>query len=308
MNPENQARHTGMAAALAAFLLWGFLPIYFHLIGPRVSVWEMLIHRIIWAALLLALFTLAAGRVARVRAVFTRPRLLLALTGSAILIAGNWAVFIWAVTSNHVLESSLGYYINPLLNVLLGFFFLGERLRPLQSLAVSIAAAGVLMMVLAFGTVPWISLVLAGCFGGYGLIRKQTHVDSATGLLIETLLLSPFALIGLAWMYHQGQAAFLQSSPRTDLLLVGAGAVTVVPLVFFAAGARRLRLSTLGLFQYITPTAHFLTGVFLFGEAFTRADAVTFTCIWLGLIIYTGDNWRSQRRLTALARAARARA
>lgn len=303
MNPENQTRG-GMAAALAAFLLWGGLPLYFHLIGPGVSAWEMLIHRIIWAALLLALFTLALGRGARVRAVFGNPRQCLALTGSAILIGCNWAVFIWAVTSNHVLESSLGYYINPLLNVLLGFWFLGERLRPMQTLAVTIAAAGVLMMVIAFGKVPWISLLLAGCFGGYGLIRKQTDVDSATGLLIETLLLSPFALIWLAWMYHQGDAAFLRGAPRTDLLLIGAGAVTVVPLVLFAIGARRLRLSTLGLFQYITPTAHFVTGVFLFGEAFTRADAVTFTCIWAGLMIYTADNWRSQRRLLALARKA----
>lgn len=296
MNPENEAR-TGMAAALAAFLLWGFLPIYFHLIGPKVSVWEMLIHRIIWAAVLLGLFTLAMGRGARVKAVFTNPRQLLALTGSAILIACNWGVFIWAVTSNHVLESSLGYYINPLLNVLLGFCFLGERLRPMQMLAVAIAAAGVLVTVIAFGTVPWISLILAGCFGGYGLIRKQTNVDSATGLLIETLLLSPFALAWLVWMYHRGTAAFLHSPLHTDLLLVGAGAVTVVPLVFFAVGARRLRLSTLGLFQYITPTAHFITGVYLFGEVFTRADAVTFACIWTGLFIYTADNWRSQRQI-----------
>jgi len=287
---------TGMLAALGAFMLWGFLPIYFHLIGPAVSVWEMLIHRVIWAALLLTLFTLSRGRGDRVRAVFRNRRQLLALSGSAILIACNWGVFIWAVTSNHVLESSLGYYINPLLNVLLGFLFLGERLRPLQSLAVAIAATGVLVMVIAFGKVPWISLILASCFAGYGLIRKQTDVDSATGLLIETLLLSPFALIWLVWMLSHGNAAFLHSNLRTDLLLVGAGAVTVVPLVFFAAGARRLRLGTLGLFQYITPTAHFITGVFLFGEIFTRADAITFSCIWVGLFLYTADNWRHQRR------------
>lgn len=293
---DNSEVRTGMMAALGAFMLWGFLPIYFHLIGPAVSVWEMLIHRVIWAALLLTLFTLSRGRGERVRAVFRNRRQLLALSGSAILIACNWGVFIWAVTSNHVLESSLGYYINPLLNVLLGFLFLGERLRPLQSLAVAIAAAGVLVMVIAFGKVPWISLILAGCFAGYGLIRKQTNVDSATGLLIETLLLSPFALAWLTWMLVHGNAAFLHSNLRTDLLLVGAGAVTVVPLVFFAAGARRLRLGTLGLFQYITPTAHFITGVFLFGEIFTRADAITFSCIWVGLFLYTADNWRYQRR------------
>ena len=295
MTKDSEVR-TGMLAALSAFMLWGFLPIYFHLFGTRVSVWEMLIHRVIWAALLLVIYTLWRGRADRVGAVVRNPRQLLALSGSALLIAGNWGIFIWAVTSNHVLESSLGYYINPLLNVLLGFCFLGERLRPLQILAVAIAAAGVLLMVIAFGKVPWISLSLAGCFAGYGLIRKQTNVDGATGLLIETLLLSPFALAGMAWLYHQGTAAFLTSGLRTDLLLVGAGVVTVVPLVLFAAGARRLRLGTLGLFQYITPSCHFLTGVLLFGETFTRADAVTFSCIWVGLFLYTTDNWRHQRQ------------
>lgn len=295
MTDDSEVR-TGMLAALSAFMLWGFLPIYFHLFSARVSVWEMLIHRVIWAALLLIIYTLSRGRGGRVRTVLRNPRQLLALSGSALLIAGNWGIFIWAVTSNHVLESSLGYYINPLLNVLLGFCFLGERLRPLQILAVAIAAAGVLLMIIAFGKVPWISLGLAACFAGYGLIRKQTNVDSATGLLIETLLLAPFALGWMAWMYHQGTATFLNSGPRTDLLLVGAGVITVVPLVLFAAGARRLRLGTLGLFQYITPSAHFLTGVLLFGETFTRADAVTFSCIWAGLFLYTTDNWRHQRQ------------
>lgn len=292
---QSSQQRTGMAAAVSAFMLWGFLPIYFHAIGPRVSVWEMLIQRILWAAVLLALFTVVARRTARIRALLQRPRTLMALCASAILIAVNWGVFIWAVTHNHVLESSLGYYINPLLNVLLGFCFLGERLRPLQTVAVSLATAGVLVMIVAFGQVPWISLILAGCFGGYGLIRKQAEVDGATGLLAETLVLSPFALIWLAWMYTHGTAMFLRSDLRIDLLLVGAGAVTVGPLVLFAAAARRLRLGTLGLFQYITPTAHFLTGVFLFGETFTRADAITFTCIWSGLALFTTDNWRVQR-------------
>lgn len=292
---DSRETRLGMTSATSAFLLWGFLPLYFHLIGPQVSTWEMLIHRIIWAAALLFAFTLLMGRGGRLTAVFRQPRTLAALVLSAMLIAVNWAVFIWAVTHNHVLESSLGYYINPLLNVLLGFCFLGERLRPLQSLAVAIAATGVLVMIVAFGQVPWISLLLAGCFAGYGLIRKKTNVDSATGLLIETLLLSPFALLWLAMLYRQHSAAFLNSDTTTNLLLVGAGAVTVVPLVLFAAAARRLRLGTLGLFQYITPTAHLLTGIFLFGEQFTRADAVTFTCIWLGLALYTADNWRQQR-------------
>lgn len=298
MNAHGQHR-AGMAAAASAFMLWGFLPLYFHAIGPRVSVWEILMHRILWAAVLLAAFTLAAGRTARVRALLARPRTLLALCASAGFIAVNWGVFIWAVTHNHVLESSLGYYINPLLNVFLGFAFLGERLRPPQIVAVALATGGVLVMIVAFGQVPWISLILAGCFGSYGLIRKQAEVDSATGLLAETVLLSPLALAGLVWLYSDGTAMFLRSDLRIDLLLVGAGAVTVGPLVLFAAGARRLRLGTLGLFQYITPTLHFLTGVFLFDEAFTRADAITFACIWCGLVLFTADNWRVQRRGSA---------
>jgi len=299
MNARGQPHRAGMAAAAAAFILWGFLPLYFHAIGPRVSVWEILMHRVLWAAVLLAAFTLAAGRTARVRALLARPRTLLALCASAGFIAVNWGVFIWAVTHNHVLESSLGYYINPLLNVFLGFAFLGERLRPPQIVAVALATGGVLVMIVAFGQVPWISLILAGCFGSYGLIRKQAEVDSATGLLAETVLLSPLALAGLVWLYSDGSAMFLRSDLRIDLLLAGAGAVTVGPLVLFAAGARRLRLGTLGLFQYITPTLHFLTGVFLFDEAFTRADAITFACIWCGLVLFTADNWRVQRRGSA---------
>jgi len=295
----------GALAALTAFLSWGFLPLYFHLIGPRVTAWEMLIHRVIWAALLLAGFTLLRGRLDALRALLRRPRSLAALGASAVMIAMNWGVFIWAVTHDHVLQSSLGYYINPLLNVALGFCFLRERLRPMQIAAVLLAAAGVLIMVIGFGRVPWISLVLAGCFGTYGLIRKQVAVDGATGLLVETLLLLPLALAALAWMYGHGVAAFLLVSARIDWLLVGSGAVTVVPLVLFAVAARRLRLGTLGLFQYMTPTMHLITGVFLFGEPFTRADAVTFACIWAGLALYTADVWRAQRR-QALRRAAEA--
>lgn len=290
---------TGLAAAFGAFLTWGFLPLYFHLIGPRVSPWAILGHRIVWTAVLLGLVVLVMGRFGRVRAVFVDRRLLLPLVASAILVAVNWGVFIWAVVNNHVIESSLGYYINPLLNVALGFLFLGERLRWLQWVAVAIAAAGVSFMIIAYGTVPWVGLVLAGCFGCYGLIRKQLAVDSMTGLLVETLLLSPLALAWLGWLHVHGEAAFLAIGPRTDLLLVGAGVLTIVPFVLFAMGARRLRLGTIGLVQYLTPTLHFLTGVFIFGERLTRADIVTFACIWVGLAIYTIDILRmAQRRPT----------
>lgn len=292
--PSEQA--TGLAAAFGAFMLWGFLPLYFHAIGPRVSVWEILLHRVLWAAALLGAYTLLAGRTHRVLAVAANRRMLLTLGASATLIAVNWGVFIWAVTHRHVLESSLGYYINPLLNVLLGYCFLHERLRRLQSIAVAVAALGVIIMIVGYGKVPWVALTLASCFGTYGLIRKQVPVDAATGLLVETLLLAPGALVWLGWLYVHHDAAFLLIDRRTDLLLAGAGVVTVVPLILFTAGARRLRLGTLGLVQYITPTAQLLTGVFLFGEPFTRADGATFLCIWAGLALYTTDTLMAQRR------------
>jgi len=287
----------GVMAALLAFGSWALLPLYFNLLRPEVSAWEITPHRILWACLILtAVLLVTAGR-ASLRAPFRQPRLWVGLVASATLIAGNWGIFIWAVTHGHVLQSSLGYYINPLVNVLLGFCFLGERLRPLQSVAVAIAATGVAISVLAFGEVPWLSLGLAGCFGAYGLIRKQLPVGSLQGLWVETLLLTPVALGWLAVLYARGDAAFAVVSLRLDALLIASGAVTIVPLVCFTFAARRLRLGTLGLFQYITPTGHFLTGVFVLGEPFTRADLVTFGCIWLGLALYSGDLWRQQSRL-----------
>ena len=295
-SPAAPVSKTGLAAAFAAFLAWGFLPLYFHLIDPRVSAWEILLHRILWTALLLGATTLALGRIERVRAALADSRLLGALVVTALLVATNWGTFIWAVVNRHVVEASLGYYINPLLNIALGFFFLGERLRRLQWLAVSVAAAGVLFSIIAYGAVPWVALVLAACFGFYGLIRKQLAVDSITGLLVETLLLSPVALIWLATLYAQGNAAFAMLGRPTDALLIGAAIFTIVPFTLFATGARRLRLGTLGLIQYLTPTLQFLSGVLILGERFTQADIVTFACIWAGLAIYTIDILRQPAR------------
>lgn len=295
MNQQQQA--LGLASAFSAFLLWGFLPLYFNVIDTRVPVTGILVQRVIWAAVLLLLYTLATQRFQRLINVFRNRRLLLPLVCSAAFISINWGTFIWAVTHAHVLESSLGYYINPLLNVLLGFVFLRERLRPPQCIAVAIAAIGVLIMIIGYGQIPWVSLILAICFGAYGLIRKQVPVDSGTGLLVETLLLAPFAIAWLGWLYIDHQAAFLVLDMQTNLLLLGCGVVTIIPLVLFATGARRLRLGTLGLIQYITPTLQLLSGVLLLGEPFTRADAITFACIWAGLFIYTADALAAQKRL-----------
>ncbi|MBA1149150.1 EamA family transporter RarD [Ectothiorhodospiraceae bacterium WFHF3C12] len=294
-----ESKLLGGICAVSAFGLWAILPIYFNLIGPAVSSWELLLHRVVWAAVLLLTFTLVAGRGARVTALLSRPGRFMALTVSALAIAGNWGTFLWAVTHGEILQSSLGYYINPLLSVFLGFCFLRERLTVLQTLAVAIAAVGVGSRVVGFGEVPWLALMMAGFFGLYGLIRKQVDVDGVTGLLMETLILLPVAIIWLAMLWADDSMAFGHVGPGVDALLVGAGLVTVVPLVLFAVAARRLKLATIGLTQYIAPTGHLLIGVFLYGEPFTRAEAVTFGCIWLGLALYTADIWLQPRREAA---------
>jgi chloramphenicol-sensitive protein RarD len=289
---------SGISAAVGAFGIWAFFPVYFNQFGPGVSPWEILLHRVIWAEVLLLGFILFARRLEPVRAVIKRPRTMMALAGSALAIGANWATFIWAVTHEEILQCSLGYYINPLFNVFLGYCFLGERLRILQWLAVAIAAAGVGISVAGYGQVPWLALLMAGCFGLYGLIRKQVAIDSVTGLMMEALLMTPAAGVWLALMHMQGQAAFLRAGARIDLLLIGSGMITILPLLLFVAAARRLRLATLGLLQYIAPTGHFLVGVLIYGEPFTAADAVTFGCIWAGLILYTTDMGLGHRTQT----------
>jgi chloramphenicol-sensitive protein RarD len=277
----------GLQAAFVSYLLWGALPLYFHLLGPAVSPWGILAHRILWSAAMLCLATVLLRRLDRLRVVFTTPTLLGPLMASAALVVCNWGVFIWAVVNDHVIDASLGYFINPLLSIALGFFLLGERMRGLQWVAVTVAAAGVVFSVIAYGRVPWIGLILACCFGLYGLIRKQIAVDSMTGLLVETLLMSPFAAAGLGWLYAQHKAAFLTSTVPTDLLLIGCGAMTFIPFTLFAVGVRRLQLRTIGLMQYLTPTLQFLSGAVLLHETLSTADKVTFACIWAALGLYT---------------------
>jgi chloramphenicol-sensitive protein RarD len=288
----------GTLAAVAAFCIWAFFPVYFNQFGPGVSPWEILLHRVIWTEVFLLGFVLLSRRLFRVREVLKRPKTMMALAGSALAIGANWATFIWAVTHGEILQSSLGYYINPLLNVFLGYCFLRERLRLLQWLAVAVAAIGVGISVAGYGEVPWLALMMAGCFGLYGLIRKQVEIDSITGLTVEALLMAPAAGVWLVLMVMHGEAAFLRAGERIDLLLIGAGIVTILPLLLFVVAARRLKLATLGLLQYIAPTGHFLIGVYLYGEPFTAADAVTFGCIWTGLALYTIDLWLGHRSLT----------
>ncbi|NPV76430.1 MAG: EamA family transporter RarD, partial [Anaerolineae bacterium] len=215
---------------------------------------------------------------------------------TGVLLALNWLIYVWAVNSGHVVEGSLGYFINPLLSVVLGLIFLREKLRPLQWLPVGLAAAGVVYLTLSYGAVPWVSLALALTFGLYGLMKKIAPLGSLHGLTLETALVLPPVLIYLLVVGNRGDGAFLQAGLATTLLLIGCGVVTAVPLLFFALGARRVPLSTMGLLQYITPTIQFMTGVFLYHEPFNLDRAVGFAIIWLALIIFSVDGIFHMRR------------
>ena len=282
----SDARARGFASALAAYVAWGLFPVYFKALAP-VPPLHVLAHRIVWSLAFMGLLVTGQRRWRDVRAAL-RPRQLPAYAATTLLISANWLLFIWAVNAGRVLEASLGYFVNPLVNVLLGRFALGERLRPWQVAAVVLAAAGVLALVLRLGTVPWVSLALALTFGLYGLVRKKAGIDAVVGLLVETALLAPVALAGLTLLGIRGGAVFGPGG-RTAALLVGVGVVTAVPLVWFGAGMRSLRLSTMGLIQYVTPTSQFLLAVALYREPFTAAHAVAFGCIWTSLAMYTYD-------------------
>ncbi len=283
---------TGLILGIGAYVTWGLLPLYLKLLAG-VPAFQVVAHRILWSVALLLLVVLAMRRGAAIRAA-ARGRTLLLLCGSAGLIAVNWLVYIWAVQHAHVLEASLGYFINPLVNVALGIAVLGERVRRGQAVAIGIAAVGVLLLAVSGGGALWISLTLAVTFGVYGLLRKVAAIDALGGLTVETLLLSPFAAIFIAQAQMAGTGAFGQSM-RLDVLLVLAGAVTTAPLLMFAAAARRMRYATLGLLQYLAPTLQFLQAVLLFGETLKPVHIATFTLIWAGCALYAYDSVRGSR-------------
>ena len=283
----------GVGYALGAFGLWGAFPLYFKAVAS-VPAPEVLAHRVVWSVFWVALLLCLVGQWRGVGAALRERRRLGMLTVSSLLIATNWLIFIWAVAADRVLEASLGYYITPLVSVLLGRIVLGERLDRLQWIAVALAGAGVAWTLVGLGSLPWVALGLAATFGSYGLARKVIEVGAIPGLFVETLVIGPVALAYLAWLGWRGSGTFGTAGPGFDLLLVAAGIVTAAPLILFAQAARRLRLASVGLFQYIVPTAQMLLAVFAFGEAFTAAHAVTFGCIWAGLALYSGSAWRGR--------------
>ena len=278
----------GLLYATAAFLLWGVVPVYWKTL-QHVPALEILAHRIVWGLIFVAVWMTIRGRWQELRDVFRRPRTVAALLASTVFIAINWGLFIYAVNTDRILATSLGYYINPLVNVLLGLVVLHERLNPKQWVAVALAALAVVLLTVQGGQLPWISLVLPVSFGLYSLLRKIVHADAVVGLTFETAALFPFAAALLLRQELRGVGALGNQGLEIDLLLVAAGAVTAVPLILFTLGVRRIPLSTAGLLQYIAPTCTFLLAVLLFDEPFTTAHAVSFGLIWAGLVIYSFD-------------------
>lgn len=294
---NDRQQKIGLFFALSAFIMWGLAPMYFKQL-LHIDAKEILAHRIFWSVLFLISITLMSKQFHKVLSVFKQPKLLFMLMFSTELLGLNWGVFIWSVNNNHMLDASLGYYINPLFNVVLGYFFLQERLRQRQGAAVMLALAGVIIQLVAFGSIPVIALFLACSFALYGLIHKKVHVESLPGLLIEATLLLPAALLYWYFMPATSTSNLLNNSVSSNALIVGLGIVTTLPLLCFTAAAKRLRYSTIGFIQYIGPSLMFILAVALYDETLALKDIITFGCIWAGLILFTWDSLRHSIKQT----------
>jgi chloramphenicol-sensitive protein RarD len=292
VKPQRTPANLGVIYAASAFAIWGIIPIYWKFL-THVGPVEIVMHRIMWT-LIFALAALAAWqRLPKLWAALADRRSLGLLTISALLIATNWGIFIWAVTVDRIIETSLGYYINPLVNFVLGAAFLSERLTRIQLIAVGLATLGVLNQTISLGYLPWVSLVLALSFGVYGLIRKTVPVESLEGLTVESIILSPIAFGYVIFLTVTKQGAFLHTDFWTDFNLIIAGPLTAIPLLLFAAGARLVSLSTIGFLQYLAPSIALLIAVFMYNEPFTQTHAITFALIWSALALIS---WEALRR------------
>jgi chloramphenicol-sensitive protein RarD len=285
----------GFVPAATAFAVWGIFPLYFHLLH-QVSAFQVIAHRVAWSCVFVVGWMAFRGELSALRAALTNRAVVLRLTASAALITVNWVVYVWGVINAHVVETSLGYFIGPLVNVLLGVVLLAEKLTRAQWTAVLLATLGVAYLTAMAGGLPWIALALAVSFASYGLIRKVVKVEALPGLATETLLLAPIAVGYLLWCESAGTGAMGHSGPLTDALLILSGPLTAITLFLFAYGTRLLPYSTVGLLQYIAPTLQFLCGVFALHEPFDKTHAIGFTLIWAGLIIYAGEGLRLSRK------------
>ena len=277
------------------YFAWGLVPLYWKQLASVHPV-ELIAHRHVWSLVLVLGLVLAQGKFGEVRAALGTRRSVGLNFLSATLLTANWLIYVWGVNTGHVIECSLGYFLVPLVNVALGRWVLHEHLRRLQWIAIAGAAMGVAVMMWQLGRPPWIALALAGTWGGYGLLRKKSPLGSLTGLTVETLLLAPLAVGFLLWQHHTGAGALGRADALTQILVLSAGVITAIPLLLFAFGARRIRLSTLGLLQYLAPTVQFALGVWVYHEPFSRERLIGFLFIWAGLALYTADNLWAQRK------------
>jgi chloramphenicol-sensitive protein RarD len=303
VQPATQEQRLGIVYGLAAYLLWGAFPLYFPLLEPAKPV-EILAHRIVWSLAAVVVVLVASGATRSLAAVLRDRRKLKLLSAAAVLIAVNWGTFIYAVNSDHVIESSLGYFITPIVSVAFGVFFFRERLRQWQYAALGLGAVAVALLALDYGRLPWIALILALSFGTYGLLKKLADVGAAESLAIETLVLLVPALIYLAVLQASGGGTFTQESPGEMLLLVAVGPVTAVPLLFFAGAVTRVPLTVMGMLQYLAPVLQFLVGLLIVGEEFPATRWIGFGLVWIALVVLSVDGLRASRRSRARAAAA----
>lgn len=289
----------GILYGIGAYLLWGIFPIYWKWLHTVPAI-QVISHRIIWSFVLLAVILFVTRQWKAFRSAAFSRRVVLIYLASAILLSINWLTYVWAVNAGFVIETSLGYFINPLISVLLGVIFLREKLRTWQWVPIGLAAIGVVYVAVSYGQFPWIALTLAFSFGIYGLVKKVAPLGSLYGLTLETGLLFLPAVGFLVYMQTIGQGAFLQGGFIKDMLMVGAGVVTTIPLLMFASAAQLIPLSTVGVLQYITPTMMFLLGVLVYHEPFNRSHLIGFCIVWLALILFWGEGWLASRRRMAL--------
>jgi chloramphenicol-sensitive protein RarD len=287
----------GLLFALGAYSIWGLFPIYWKTL-QHVPALQLIGHRIVWSFLLLMLILAVGGNIKGLAAKMTDLKILRIYALAALLIGVNWLLYVWAVNAGFIVETSLGYFINPLISVVLGMIFFRERLRPLQWIPVALAGIGVAYLTISYGRLPWIALVLAFSFGFYGLVKKMAPLNSANGLTLETGILFIPALGYLLFAEWTGAGAFTRTGPGADLLMVGAGLVTTIPLLMFAGAAHRIPLTTVGLMQYLAPTLQFLIGVFLYHEPFSSQQLIGFGIVWIGLLVFASESLYHSRQPT----------